>query len=257
MHSDPENHSGRSVAFLGLAIAGFSVLCWFFPIDIWVSAHFYDAKTDTWPLGDQVPWWHIYHTVSVLSLSWTIGLLLWMALTSAAGQRKLRRRIGLVLCAWVLVPGVLINAVLKAHSGHSRPAELAVFGGQHEYSPPWQWHRPNAGQSFPSGHAAAGFFPLVLAFVSGWRYRLWWVVFGICSGGVVGAARVVAGGHFLSDVLWSGYLVWAGAWILAKVFQSKTLPTLQQDPPLPRSAYLWGGCLWLVATLIGVRLLWP
>jgi membrane-associated PAP2 superfamily phosphatase len=67
-----------------------------------------------------------------------------------------------------------------------------------------------------------GFYLIVPAFVC-YRRRPWlaaaFLLFGLASGVVVGAARVVAGCHFPSDVLWSGGIVYFAALALAAPFR--------------------------------------
>ena len=67
-----------------------------------------------------------------------------------------------------------------------------------------------------------GFYLIVPAFVC-YRRRPWaaagFLSFGLVYGGVIGLARVVAGGHFPSDVLWAGGIVYFTALALAAPFR--------------------------------------
>ncbi len=78
---------------------------------------------------------------------------------------------------------------------------------------------PNS--SFPSGHAAVAFFLMGPGFVINSHRR--WLRRACFAGGMgyglaMGFTRVMQGGHFLSDVLWAGTIVYLSgvglAWLL-------------------------------------------
>ena len=67
------------------------------------------------------------------------------------------------------------------------------------------------GKSFPSGHAAMGYVLVLGTCLVSPRRSPWLrgLVLGgaLAYGSLLGATRVIQGGHFLSDVLWSGSLM--------------------------------------------------
>jgi lipid A 4'-phosphatase len=67
--------------------------------------------------------------------------------------------------------------------------------------------------SFPSGHAALGFFFVAIGFVVG-RHRGRWMRAGVALGTMLGCVRIVQGGHFLSDVVFAFCFVFVTAWVL-------------------------------------------
>ncbi|MFX9123683.1 phosphatase PAP2 family protein, partial [Acinetobacter baumannii] len=85
---------------------------------------------------------------------------------------------------------------------------IADFGGSAHYVPPLLPSRQcDRNCSFPSGHAAAGFWLISGAWVwTGHRRR--WLTGGLLFGAVIGLTRIAQGGHFLSDVLASLTVVW-------------------------------------------------
>ncbi|MFM9735641.1 phosphatase PAP2 family protein, partial [Streptomyces niveiscabiei] len=89
----------------------------------------------------------------------------------------------------------------KDHWGRPRPEHIADFGGSAHYVPPLLPSRQcDRNCSFPSGHAAAGFWLISGAWVwTGHRRR--WLTGGLLFGAVIGLTRIAQGGHFLSDVL--------------------------------------------------------
>jgi membrane-associated phospholipid phosphatase len=110
----------------------------------------------------------------------------------------------------VIGPGVLANTIFKDHWGRARPTQIEAFGGSHRFTPaPLPAAECERNCSFVSGHAALGFSLLALAFLlppSSSRRRGEVVALGF--GGLVGLGRIAQGGHFLSDVVYAGLLVY-------------------------------------------------
>jgi hypothetical protein len=50
------------------------------------------------------------------------------------------------------------------------------------------------------------------------------LVAGVAAGGVLGLSRMMAGGHFLSDVLWAGGMVWIVALVLYRLLEPDRVP---------------------------------
>ncbi len=127
----------------------------------------------------------------------------------------------IVSLALILGPVVMVNGVFKDHWDRARPRQIQEFGGDKVFSPAWviadQCER---NCSFTSGHAAAGFSFVVLHFIA--RTNVWlWI--SLAVGALVGGIRVAAGAHFLSDVVFSFFLVyWSAA--LAALFLVRLYP---------------------------------
>jgi membrane-associated PAP2 superfamily phosphatase len=122
----------------------------------------------------------------------------------------------------VIGPGIVVNLVLKPCWNRPRPRDVLEFGGRRNFLPVWQLGNGEEDSSFPSGHAAMGFYLMAPAFVC-WRHRpglaTAFVALGLGSGGAIGLARMVAGGHFPSDVLWSGGIIYFTGLVLAVPFR--------------------------------------
>jgi len=120
----------------------------------------------------------------------------------------------------LLGPGLLVNAVGKDNWGRPRPKQIQEFGGPDSYITagaigPVAKDR----KSFPSGHASMGFYLMAGYFI--WRGRRPLLAraslaTGLIMGAAIGWARIVQGGHFLSDVIWAGAAVFIAGEILAK-----------------------------------------
>ncbi len=179
------------------------------------------------PLGAGLPWkpirdWGIYP-------AWALGcggLLVWFV-SFVWARLKPWRDPGLFLfLALFIGPGILVNSVLKPCWDRPRPKQTVPFGGPCEFLPVWQ---PGDGDSdgdghfsFPSGHAAAGFFLMTPAFFlypGRPRMALAVLLLGLAAGMTIGIARMAAGCHFPSDVLWSAGVVYFTGLILAVPFR--------------------------------------
>ena len=147
----------------------------------------------------------------------------------------------------ILGPGLLVNAVGKDHWGRPRPKQLQEFGGTDTYLTagaigPVAKDR----KSFPSGHASMGFYLMAGYFV--WRARRpllarTSLAAGLLMGAAIGWARIVQGGHFLSDVIWAGAVVYiagellAWAWLRERDLADRPLTAhgSASPPPTPSS----------------------
>lgn len=115
----------------------------------------------------------------------------------------------LLLIVIALGPGLVVNGILKEHWGRARPRDVTEFGGDRRFTPAFvisdQCER---NCSFTAGHPSAGFALAALGYAYVSRRRRWQVLAAATGFGLlVGLARVAAGGHFLSNVLFSGIIV--------------------------------------------------
>ncbi|MEF3192734.1 MAG: phosphatase PAP2 family protein, partial [Halothiobacillaceae bacterium] len=83
-------------------------------------------------------------------------------------------------------------------------------------TPPLQLGSADEGKSFPCGHCSVGFALASLWLVlRRWRPVLSWAALGVAValGASMGYARIAAGGHYLSDVLWAAWISLFAAWL--------------------------------------------
>lgn len=198
---------------VGLGFLFFIVLTTLMDIDARLSAYFYDpTATSRWFLKTSAPWIWLYHYGEWPTWILTVGaVLVWGGSLWRRSWVCYRRACALIILAVMLGPGLLVNGVLKPLWGRPRPAQTVLFGGPHPYEHWWQPGDIGDGRSFPSGHAAMGYV-LVLGTCLVPPHRPAWlrglVLAGaLAYGSLLGATRVIQGGHFLSDVLWSGSLM--------------------------------------------------
>lgn len=140
----------------------------------------------------------------------------WRRLRPARWRWRRAAAVHLVLLVGL---GLVVHAVFKEHWGRPRPYELQVFAGTQSYVPalrPVGSCRGNC--SFVSGHAATGFALLSMGMFSARARRRRWFGVALCSGLLIGAGRVLQGGHFVSDVLFAGWLMWAVTALVREVW---------------------------------------
>lgn len=129
-----------------------------------------------------------------------------------------------LLLALLVGPGLLANVVFKDHWGRARPRTIEAFGGTAAFTPalvPSKACQRNC--SFVSGDGSFGFFLPCFGFVAAPRHRrkVFWTGMGL--GVVFGGARILLGAHFLSDVLFAGFLSLAVGYCLhALLFGKET-----------------------------------
>lgn len=198
--------------------------------DLAISRLFYRGAEIGWPYSNA----HVYRGIGYLYDygPWPgVGLGVAGLVVGLLSYRWPRlqswRRAGFFLAATLAVgPGLMINGVVKPWFQRPRPRHTVPFGGVQPFLHVWERAAANApdtvGQSFPSGHASAGFLLMTPAFWLARRHPRWACAFwllGLTWGCVLGLGRVAQGDHFASDVLWSGGLVYLSGYVLSRLFE--------------------------------------
>ncbi len=187
-------------------------------LDLAAAGLFYDPF-DGFFLKDQPLVRFVYELVPWVSRAVIIALLVFVLLAWTWQRRQpfflAQRKAAVFLLLVALVgPLLLVNGVFKEHGGRARPSQVEQFGGAKQFTRaavPTDQCAKNC--SFVSGHASSGFFFLAPAFVFATRRRTWLAI-GAGAGLGIGLVRMMQGGHFLSDVLFAGVVVYLTAWIL-------------------------------------------
>ena len=191
-------------------------------VDLAVQALFYSPGAG-WALGDREPWAFLYHfgNLPAFALGAMGGIAFVLSFFSER-YRPDRMAALFVVALLALGPGLIVNTVFKDHWGRPRPADIVQFGGTETYRSFWNPGSPEQGRSFPSGHAAVGFFLMAPFFVlrrkaPGWARRA--LLAGISLRPLMGLGRMIQGGHFLTDVIWSGCMVYLTGLFLYYLFR--------------------------------------
>jgi lipid A 4'-phosphatase len=205
-------------AYISIVVAT-SLLFLFFPqVDLATSRLFYNASSGfvlaDWPpvvlLARVVPW------ITWCWLVLAVGGAAWLFLSGRPLWRLDRKALAFLFAALVLGPGLLANTLLKDHWGRARPTQIEAFGGLHRFTPaPLPAAECERNCAFVSGHAALGFSLVAFGFLlPPGRSRNRGLAAALGFGALVGFARIAQGGHFLSDVVYAGLLVFGTTTVL-------------------------------------------
>ncbi len=218
-----------AVALLAVA----TVLAWTTRLDL-AAADLFRSPCCSWPMAEREPWRFIYRYGVFSGMLLAAAALVVLTLGYWFPRRLFRLRrpaLFLVLVAAV-GPGLLVNVVFKDHYGRPRPREVRELGGEERFLPVWVKGEDPQAKSFPCGHCAMGFYLSTPYLVLRRRRRklaLAFLAAGIGAGLALGAARMMAGGHFLSDVIWAGGMVWLAALALHRLLS----PDRALEEPVP------------------------
>jgi lipid A 4'-phosphatase len=201
---------------------------WFTNLDIEGATWFYqpDNEKNVWPQQQFWVWHILYNYAYSFTLFVAFGALIIAALGCIIPELKQARRPATyILLVIALGPGLVVNLTFKDHWGRPRPVHISEFGGALPYVPPLKMGH-TADKAFPCGHCSVGFSFFALYFLLRKRRYLYFTL-TIIIGLTLGLTRMSAGGHFISDILWSGYLVFFVAWLI--YYGWYTDSTLQDD----------------------------
>ena len=199
------------LAWAGVLIVATTILFWVMDLDLTVARFFYDAGNSgrAFPEGQREVWKFLSGVVPLLTAGLGVGGV-GVLIAGCFWKNFRRRRIHAVfiILSVALGPGLVTNAVFKPHFGRPRPRQTVEFGGELDYLPVLVPGSNEKGRSFAGGDSSVGFAFCVFYFLYRRRrpgFARCWLAFSIMLGLAIGTARIAAGAHFLSDVLWSGY----------------------------------------------------
>jgi membrane-associated PAP2 superfamily phosphatase len=214
------NRTGLIVALCLAAVVGLAF--GLYPeLDLRIARHFYefvDASHNAFALRISRPlmlardlglW-----VGTVLILPAVVALVIKLILP----KRKLLisgRAIVFLIATLALAPGLLVNVVLKDHWGRPRPIDVTQFGGDQHFVAWWdpRGDCPN-NCSFVSGDVSGAFWTLAPAALAPPQWRALSFGAALALGTGMAAVRVMAGGHFLTDVVFSGVFTFLIIWIV-------------------------------------------
>lgn len=202
---------------LALAAGTVALFAW---TDLDVSSariFFRPGEANPWPVAQEPVWLLLYR-----SAPWVTGSLALAGIVAlVAGFRRHAARHWRIYGVFILLsvalgPGLVVNGVLKDHWGRPRPRQIEQFGGLYHYVPPVVT-ADTPGRSFPCGHCSVGYLYALGWWI--WRRshprRAWLsLAAGTVAGTLLGLGRLAAGGHFLSDAVWSALVAWGVAHLL-------------------------------------------
>jgi len=209
----------RSFNVLLFSLIVATALCVLINADITVARLFYQTGAG-FPIGKLQPWKFLYRYGEYPAYTMgTVALIIAIAGYFRPSLYSIRRQALYVAIVLIIGPGILVNTIFKGYWGRPRPAHVDMFGGKLTFHQPWQPGPASKNASFPAGHPSAAFYMSAPYFVmrekKQRRKALLWLWGGILYGVVMGIARVIQGGHFVTDVIWSAGFVYLTAIVLA------------------------------------------
>lgn len=188
-----------------------TALIWATDSDLRLARYVFDERIG-WPGIHRFPWDFIYNYAQIPAfVLFGLSLFVLVAGSVVKSLKEYRRQSLFLVLLLIIGPGLIINVILKDNHGRARPREIKEFGGKYEFSQIWVRGETGKNSSFPSGHSSIGYYMIAPWFLLRRKERgkgLAWLVGGLGYGSLVGLTRILQGGHFLSDVVWSGGLVY-------------------------------------------------
>ncbi len=155
--------------------------------------------------------YQLYALLPLLTKLFILACLLYLvyiAIKYRSYKKILRSGVFFLVIAAAISPGLMVNEVFKENFGRARPRHIQEFKGEKEFTGAFKMSdQCERNCSFSSGHAAMGYFLTAIAYTTNLLYFNRIYLTGIVFGSLVGLSRIVMGGHFLSDVLASAFVV--------------------------------------------------
>ncbi|MCC2624501.1 MAG: hypothetical protein K0R14_374 [Burkholderiales bacterium] len=187
-------------------------------IDQYIALSAYTPATRTF-YGERALWCKIvYYFVPFITVALIVIPFIWLFMVrhDSKKYKEVIKFSQITYLALILGPGLVVNVIFKEHWGRPRPYQVLRDGKQ--YAPFWQPHFPEKdNNSFPGGHASIGFF-LGIPWLA-LRRRKMAVTFSLLGGTLIGSVRILQGGHYFSDVIFSGIFVWLIAMLVIYVLE--------------------------------------
>src|SRR5271157_2370501 len=210
-------------------------------VDKTITSAFYVATNPVgsrFPIGNEQPWafFNDYNDIFWILLIGVFAFMLLLGLIKKQRFGFLIRYALFGILAYAVNVGLVVNAIFKGLWGRPRPQMTTMWpntptpiGPFYMVWDPAFLDNPNLigiGVSFPSGHVAVIVACIMLFYIfmepAAWGQMLGnakkvgyfravkWsaLAFTLVGGILTGIARIAAGEHFASDVLWSFGMVW-------------------------------------------------
>jgi lipid A 4'-phosphatase len=211
------NRTGLAIALAIGAVVGavFGVAP---QLDLAVSALFYDPAAHGFAIW---PWHWMDQVRDAASL--LIALLVAPAFFAVLGKLLAPRRPMLIpgraalflIATLTLGPGIMTNGVFKEYSARMRPFDVTEFGGTHQFTPWWDpTGSCDTNCSFIAGEPSGAFWTLAPAALAPPQWRALAYAAALLFGATMSVARIAAGAHFFTDVVFAGVLTFLVIWTL-------------------------------------------
>lgn len=124
------------------------------------------------------------------------------------------RAVVFLISTMLLAPGLTVNVLLKDHWGRPRPVEVTQFGGERHFV---AWWDPRgdcpSNCSFVSGDVSGAFWTIAPAALAPPQWRALAYSAALTLGICMAVFRVMAGAHFVTDVVFAGVFTFLIIWL--------------------------------------------
>lgn len=183
------------------------ILSVFCKIDVIVSGYFFKPNLDFYYKNNDLVML-CFRLVPIITTVWGIFCFLYLIYIKWNKKSILRSPVLYLLIAVIIGPGLIINYGFKEHWGRARPSQILEFSGNKAFTCPLKMSNEcDHNCSFASGHASMGYYFSSLSYVVPLPYQGITFILGMALGLIIGFGRIVQGGHFLSDVIFSGLII--------------------------------------------------
>lgn len=196
------------------------ILFWLTDWDLQAARYFYSDSdpTESWPAQHFFLWNFFYQAAPIISGLFALAsiTILILALFQARFA-KLKIYALFSFLSLVVGPGIIVNGIFKDNWGRPRPRQIKEFGGNKDFIKVGAKRERLNGKSFPCGHSSVGFLFFIFWFIFKRHRSLLATIslfFTFTIGILMGIGRMAAGGHFLSDVIWSAIIPFLVSWFL-------------------------------------------
>ena len=228
---DADRKALRCIAVVGLIAAGVVAAIAAVPaLDLAAAGAIWMRPTPDWiEAARRIAYPAPYLAAGLLALIWIAR--------AARGRGPFPGRAALfVALTLALGPGLIVNFGMKTHIPRARPAQTAdIVGAGAPFRPFTDFAGPCARNcSFPSGETSAAFSTLAPALAA--EGSLGPVLAALAFGVGIGALRMAAGAHFLSDVAFSAALMCALVLALRRLLLARGPEVRERGDKFPPTA---------------------
>ena len=239
------NRTGLIIA-LGLSLAIGLAFGLYPELDLKISAFFYDQASKTFPVGQSTV--ANFARNGAMVIAWGLAMpsiyalirkLIWPAKPLILPGRK----VVFIVVTIVLAAGVISNFGFKGHWGRPRPVAVTEFNGDLAFKP---WWDPRGGCqrncSFFSGEGATAFWTYAPATLAPPQWRPLAYAAVTVFGALTGGLRISFGGHFATDVLFSGLVTFIVIWLChGFIFRWPRTATSEERIDTALTRFAWPG----------------
>ncbi len=204
-------------------------------LDLQIAHLFFRPRTGfigKGPVGDTIR--NIFFVIPLVVAAGAILLSSGMLFGKPRSPISNGRALAFLILSFALGPGLLVNGLLKEVSHRPRPVHLREFGGDKDFRPFYRFDGSCKNNcSFVSGETSSAFWTLAPALLAPPPFQLPAILSAIVLGVLTSLMRLAAGGHFLSDVVFSALMTWTVVCLTEKLAFMKSSCVDQRHPAQP------------------------